>query len=184
MEKILIDASGGRGVARGLLCRSGGSDHEISADRILVCCGYLNTPLLLMRSGNGPSQWRGNPILVENPNIGKHIDGHPFSPSVSALFERPLGDGEVGSLPGYRMIDDFREDAEGRLFLTANFGVSDFPNQNALHAMAPDFGREHKRFIKKKGVLRTGTIRLRMVNPPGAGSLMGKGRCFTGVIIP
>jgi len=180
VEKILIDASGGRGVARGLLCRSGGSDQEISADRILVCCGYLNTPLLLMRSGYGPPEWRGNPIVVENPNIGKHIDGHPFSPSVSALFDRPLGDGATGSLPGHRMIEDFREDAEGRLLLTANFGVSGFPNQDALHPMAPDYGREHKKFIKENGILRTGTIRLRVVKPPGRWFVDGEGKMLYG----
>ena len=167
VEKVLIDANAGRGIARGLLCRSEGSDYEISADRILVCCGYMNTPLLLMRSGYGPPEWAGNPIMVENPSIGKHIDGHPFSPSVSAIFDQPLGDGEFGSVVGYRMVEDFREDAEGRLLLTANFGVSGFPSRDALHPMAPLYGREHKRFMKDKGILRTGTIRLRVVKPSG-----------------
>jgi GMC oxidoreductase len=32
----------------------GGSTCRISADKILVCGGYVNTPLLLMRSGYGP----------------------------------------------------------------------------------------------------------------------------------
>jgi choline dehydrogenase-like flavoprotein len=167
VEKIVIDARGGRGIARGLLCRSDGSDYEIMADRILVCCGYMNTPRLLMRSGYGPPEWTGNPIVVENRNIGKHIDGHPFSPSVSAVFDRPLGDGEFGSLMGYRMIDDFREDAEGRLLLTADFGVSGFPSRDALHPMAPDYGRKHKRFMKNNDILRTGSIRLRVVKPSG-----------------
>ena len=180
VEKILIDASGGRGVARGLLCRSAGSEYEIAAERILVCCGYKNTPVLLMRSGYGPAEWTGNPIVVENPNIGKHIDGHPFSPSVSAIFDRPLGDGEFGSVMGHRMIDDSREDAEGRLLLTANFGVSGFPNRDALHPMAPLYGREHKRFMRDNGVLSTGTIRLRVVKPSGRWSIGPEGEMLYG----
>jgi len=68
---------------------------------------------------------------------------------------------------GYRMIDDFREDAEGRLLLTADFGVSGFPSRDALHPMAPDYGRKHKRFMKNNDILRTGSIRLRVVKPSG-----------------
>lgn len=180
VEKILIDARGGRGIAKGLVCRSQDSNFEILADRILICCGYMNTPLLLMRSGYGPPEWKGNPIVVENPNVGQHIDGHPFSPSVSAIFDQPLGDGKFGSLMGYRMVEDFREDAEGRLLLTANFGVASFPNRDAVHPMAPDYGREHKRFMKEKGVLRTGTIRLRVVKASGRWFINPEGKLLYG----
>ena len=35
-------------------------------------------------------------MLVENPNVGQHIDGHGFLPGISALFDEPMGDGEAG----------------------------------------------------------------------------------------
>jgi len=136
VEKILIGATGRGGIARGLVCRTEGSDYQILADKILVYGAYVNTPLLLMRSGYGPGQWRGNPIVVENPNIGKHVDGHPFGPAVSALFDEPLGDGRLGSIVGYHIIDDVRSDGEGRLLIHGNFGVSGLPSRDALHPMA------------------------------------------------
>ena len=176
VEKILIEATGGRGIARGLVCRTGGSNYQISADKILVCGGYMNTPLLLMRSGYGPGEWGGNPIILENPNVGKHIDGHPFGPSISALFDEPLGDGEVGSLVGCHLIDDSQEDAEGRLLFLANFGANGLPSQDALHPMAPPYGREHKKFMKEKGILRTGSVRLSVTKPSGRWSINPEGK--------
>ena len=43
VEKILIDSKGERGVARGLICRNAGSSYEMTADKIIVCCGYSKT---------------------------------------------------------------------------------------------------------------------------------------------
>jgi len=121
-----------------------------------------------MRSGYGPREWKGNPITVENPNIGKHIDGHvrtPGSPSrdkvstgVRAIFDEPLGDGELASIGGYYMINDDRADAEGRLLFRAEFGNSHLPTQAALNTFAPLYGREHKKFMREKGHLCTGYI--------------------------
>lgn len=175
VRKINIETGSGKGAVRGLLCESGGSEFEISADKLLICCGYLNTPLLLMRSGYGPSDWKENPIRIENPNIGKHIDGHPFVPSVSAIFEELLGDGRWGSVVGHHILDDFREDGEGRLLMTASFGVSGLPARDALHSMAPLYGRSHKKFMKKKDVLRTGSISLRVIKPSGRWSIDPEG---------
>jgi len=170
VEKILIDAHGERGVARGLICQNAGSTYELTADKIIVCCGYANTPLLLMHSGYGPREWRGNRILVENSNIGKHIDGHPGVPGVSALFDEPLGDGKAGSIGGYYMIHDDRADGEGRLLFRADFGVNRLPQMAAMNTFAPEFGWEHKKFMQEKGILRTGSLR------PSVGK--GSGRWF------
>jgi choline dehydrogenase-like flavoprotein len=167
VEKIMIDRQGERGVARSLVCRGPNSTYQLAADKIMVCCGYLGTPLLLMRSGYGPSQWKGNPIIVENSNIGKHMDGHPFTPGVSALFDEPLGDGELGSVGGYFMIHDEQADGEGRLLFRANFGSSRRPSQAALNAFAPLYGREHKKFIREKGILRTGSLSPSNSKPSG-----------------
>ncbi|MBI2821409.1 MAG: GMC family oxidoreductase, partial [Acidobacteria bacterium] len=176
VEKILIDAKGGRGVARGLICRGKASTYEMKAGHIILACGYEKTPLLLMRSGHGPADWAGNPITVVNPNIGKHIDGHPRIPGISALFDEPLGDGVVGTVRGYYMIHDDRADGEGRLLLRADLGGGDVPDIAALNVFAPDFGREHKKFMREKGIFRTGSLNPAMAKSPGRWSIDPRGK--------
>jgi choline dehydrogenase-like flavoprotein len=167
VERILIDAKGERGVARGLICNNLGSTYEMTADHIIMACGYRKTPMLLMRSGYGPPEWAGNPIVVTNPNIGKHIDGHPRIPGISAVFDERMGDGEVGSVRGYFMINDDREDALGRLLFRADLGGGSFPHQAALNVWAPEFGKEHKKFMQEGGIFHTGTLNPSMAKSPG-----------------
>ena len=154
-------------MSRGLLCQNQGSSYELAADKIIVSAGYHGTPLLLMRSGYGPKEWRGNPIIVENPNIGKHIDGHRPIRGVSALFDEPMGDGELGNIGGYFMIHDERADGEDRLLFRASFGNSRLPSQAALSEFAPLYGREHKKFMREKVVLRTGSLSPGVCKPSG-----------------
>ena len=158
VEKILIEKEGARPIARGFACTSQGSNYELRADKVIVCCGYLNTPFLLLRSGYGPKEWRKNPITIENPNIGKHLDGHPRTPGLRAIFDEPMGDGEFASFLGYWFIHDERSDAEGRLLFRANFGVGTLPNRAAVHPLAPTYGWEHKKFMRENGILRTGRL--------------------------
>jgi choline dehydrogenase-like flavoprotein len=167
VEKILIDRQGERGVARGLVCSSGGSSYELEADKIIVSGGFMGSPLLLMRSGYGPREWRGNPIIVENPNVGQHIDGHARTPGVSALFDEPMGDGDLANIGGYYMIHDEQADGEGRLLFRAGFGSMRLPSQAALNSYAPWYGREHKKWIKEKGILRTGSLSPSNSKPSG-----------------
>ena len=180
VEKINIEARAGRGIARSLACRTGGSNYEIQADKIIVCAGFTNTPLLLMRSGYGPREWRGNPILVENANIGKHIDGQPPTPGVSGWFDEPLGDGDLGSVGGYTMIHDSRPDAEGRLRLNASFGTAQLPSQAAMSPFAPAYGRAHKQFMREKGILRAGNIGLLVTKPSGRWQIGPDGKLVYG----
>ena len=167
VEKIMLDVQGGRGIARSLACWTDSVQHEIQADKIIVAAGFTNAPLLLMRSGYGPTEWHQNPILVENQNIGKHIDGHPPLPGVSGLFDEPLGDGELGSLGGYTMVQDGRSDAEGRIRFSGSFGGSQLPAAAALNPFAPHYGRDHKQYMKNKGYLRTGSVSMTVVKPAG-----------------
>jgi len=167
VEKILIDVKGERGVVRGLVCLSGGTRYQMTAEKVMICCGIRRTAPLLMHSGYGPPDWRGNPILVANPNVGQHIDGHGFLPGVSALFDEPMGDGEAGSLRGHFMIHDDRADGEGRLLFRASFGVPRLPDRAALNVFAPPFGQAHKRFMREKGILRTGSLRPSVAKPSG-----------------
>ena len=153
---------------------------QIQADKIIACAGFTNTPLLLMRSGYGPREWRGNPILVENANIGKHIDGQPPSSSVSGWFDEPMGAGDLGSVGGYTMIHDSRPDAEGRLRIGASFGTSQLPSQAALSPFAPPYGRAHKQFMKEKGILRSGSISMTVAKPSGRWQIGPDGKLIYG----
>jgi choline dehydrogenase-like flavoprotein len=175
VERVLIEAKGGRGAAKGLICRDANATYEIQADHIILACGYRRTPMLLMQSGYGPPEWAGNPIKVVNPNIGKHIDGHPRIPGISALFDEPLGDGSVGSVRGYFLIDDDRPDALGRLLLRADLGGGAYPQMAALSGFAPEFGKQHKRWMKDKGIFRTGSLNPAMAKAAGRWSFDSKG---------
>ncbi len=158
VERVLIAAKGERGVASGLACSSEGSSYELTADHIILSCGTRKTALLLMRSGYGPADWRENPVFVENPNIGKHIDGHPRGPRISALFDEPVGNGEVGAIRGYYMVNDDRADGEGRVLFRADLGGNAYPHTAALNTFAPDFGQEHKQFMRENGILKVGSL--------------------------
>ena len=175
VEKVLIEPKGKRGVASGLICRDAESTYEIQADHIIMACGFRKTPLLLMRSGYGPPEWAGNPITVVNPNIGKHIDGHPRIPGISAIFDEALGDGLVGSVRGYFIIHDDRPDALGRLLLRADLGGGAYPQTTALNRFAPEFGQAHKDWMKNKGILRTGSLNPSMAKATGRWSFDSRG---------
>lgn len=180
VEKILIEMQGERGVARGLVCHSQGSSHTLIADKTIVSCGYMGSPLLLMRSGYGPKEWRGNPIIVENSNVGQHIDGHARTPGVSALFDEQLGDGELSNIGGYYMIHDERSDGEGRLLFRAGFGGMRLPSQAALSSYAPWYGRDHKAWIREKGILRTGSLSPSNSKPSGRWHINPDGQLLYG----
>lgn len=175
VEKIVIDAKGNRGIANGLICRDEESTYEITADHIIISCGYKRTPMLLMRSGYGPPEWEGNPITITNPNIGKHIDGHPRIPGISAIFDEPLGNGIVESVRGYYLIHDDRPDALGRLLLRADLGGGSYPHTAALNVFAPEFGKEHKQWMHDKGIFRTGSLNPSMSKASGRWSFDPKG---------
>ncbi|MEE8348895.1 MAG: GMC family oxidoreductase [Acidobacteriota bacterium] len=175
VERVVIEPKGRRGVATGLICRDAESTYEIQADHIIMACGFRKTPILLMRSGYGPPEVADNPITVVNSNIGKHIDGHPRIPGISALFDEPMGDGSVASMRGYFLINDDRPDALGRLLLRADLGGSAYPHTAALNTFAPEFGKAHKNWMKDKGLARTGSLNPAMAKASGRWSLDAKG---------
>ncbi len=180
VQRVIIEARGKRGVANGLICRDAESTYEIAADHIIMACGFRNTPKLLMRSGYGPPDWAGNPITVVNPNIGKHIDGHPRIPGISAIFDEPVGDGSVAAVRGYFLILDDRKDALGRLLIRADLGGGAYPQTAALNTWAPEFGKDHKRWMKGGGIFRTGTMNPAMAKGAGRWSFDPQGNLVYG----
>ena len=58
------------------------------------------------------------------------------------------------------MIDDERADGESRLLFRSELGAGEIPEAAALNVFAPEFGREHRKFMQEKGIFRTGSLLL------------------------
>ena len=74
---VLQDSSGSSKKATGVELASG---QILKANKeVIVCCGALRTPQLLMLSGIGPAdelQKHSIPLLVEAPDVGKSLFDH------------------------------------------------------------------------------------------------------------
>jgi choline dehydrogenase len=73
--RVLFD--GRRAV--GVEYRRGGEMRSARAREVVLAGGAVNTPQLLMLSGIGPGaalQAMGLPVLVDNPNVGRHLSDH------------------------------------------------------------------------------------------------------------
>jgi choline dehydrogenase len=102
--RILFDGDRARGVE----CRRGGDAVRLSARReVIVCCGALNSPQLLLRSGIGaPDELSalGIPVVSDVPEVGANLSDHlvtgavftadqgvPAGPTAVAAFTRSAG---------------------------------------------------------------------------------------------
>ncbi|MET4637272.1 GMC family oxidoreductase N-terminal domain-containing protein [Mycetocola sp. 2940] len=77
VERILLD----NGRAGGAVLREkDGSLRELRARReVIVCCGAIDSPALLMRSGIGPAavlEAAGVPVTVDLPGVGENLQDH------------------------------------------------------------------------------------------------------------
>jgi len=108
--RILIDRDAGRPIARGVLIKKldlpdeiyPGDDFAdwdrakeitILAKKVIVSCGDLETPPLMYASGYGSKEDCGANLKVENPNVGKNIDGHygeGGQPGVTGIFDEDV----------------------------------------------------------------------------------------------
>ncbi len=81
-----------------------GETRRADADAVVVACGSLSTPQLLMRSG------------LENPNIGRHLGLHPTQ-FVFGLFDEPQDSHMVAPISSHCF--DFAADADGGFVVEA-----------------------------------------------------------------
>lgn len=103
--RILFDGDRAHGVA----CRRGGQSVALTARReVIVCCGALNSPQLLLRSGIGaPHELSalGIPVVSALGEVGMNLSDHlvtgavftadrgvPAGPTAVAAFARSAGD--------------------------------------------------------------------------------------------
>ncbi|MFC9551194.1 mycofactocin system GMC family oxidoreductase MftG [Rhodococcus sp. NPDC056960] len=66
--------------AVGVEVESGGVRRTVHAGRVVLAAGAVETPVLLMRSGVGPSEHlrdNGIPVIVDLPGVGTDFSDHP-----------------------------------------------------------------------------------------------------------
>jgi choline dehydrogenase-like flavoprotein len=167
VERIIIEKKGARPTASGIVYKQRGQSVELRGSKIMLAAGVIGTPRLLFKSGYGPKDQLGKNVIVENPNIGKHLDGHAAI-FVQAYFDEPIKDGSRGAAPGgFYFFDDAGPNAYGRVRIkdSSMIGV-DPPWELAFSPFAPEFGREHKAFMKKARMHRGGTL-VEIMKPEG-----------------
>ena len=90
---LRLELSGGRARAVHVEREGGGHDRVAARKEIIVCCGSVDTPRLLMYSGIGPrAQLEGLGIEVEHdlPGVGENLIDHPESIIIWKL-RKPMG---------------------------------------------------------------------------------------------
>lgn len=166
VEKIIFD---GR-KATSVVCRQEDREDLIYGDNILLSGGTNQTPLLLWKSGYGPADILGSNTVINNPNVGQHAHAH-FGLFLRALFPNPIKEGDRGWNAGTFIISDIKSNAQDRLLIQdSGMGGPESPDQVALSEFAPEFGRDHKTFMKS-GAKRLGRTSIWIVPGELEGSL-------------
>lgn len=176
VERVIIEKKGARPAAKGIVFEKEGRTIELHAQKVILSAGVVGTPLLLFRSGCGPKEDLGSNLIVENNNIGKHLDIHPAI-MVNAYFDEPIKDGSRGAAPaGFFFFDDAGPNAYGRLRIkdSGMIGIEE-PWKLAFSPFAPDFGREHKRFMREAR-MHSGGILVVLKKPEGYRGRIDLGR--------
>jgi 5-(hydroxymethyl)furfural/furfural oxidase len=73
--RILFDGQRVTGIA----ARRGGDTFDIAAPEVVVSCGAVHSPALLLRSGIGPAEdlrQFGIPIVADRPGVGRNYQNH------------------------------------------------------------------------------------------------------------
>ncbi|MEM6640573.1 MAG: GMC oxidoreductase, partial [Pseudomonadota bacterium] len=75
VHKVNFDGTRGRGVSG----QRDGVPFDVSAGRVLLCGGAINSPQLLMLSGVGPADHlrkHGIDVVVDQPEVGQNLQDH------------------------------------------------------------------------------------------------------------
>ena len=99
VEKIVIKDQR----AKAVQCRQHGLERMFVARReVILCAGAINSPKLLQLSGIGPGEllYQYNiPVLVDQPNVGRHLQDH-LGISYYYRANRPTLNDVLGNWPG------------------------------------------------------------------------------------
>ncbi|MBI2820914.1 MAG: GMC family oxidoreductase, partial [Acidobacteria bacterium] len=165
VDHIVIERQGTSLAARGIAYTQAGVGKVARAPRVIVCCGTTGTPVLLYRSGFGPKDLLQGKLLVENDHVGRHLDGDLSGASLDmiALFDEDIhvGEGRIPTLLVHEHGDRNKLTLRG---VAPVAYTSQYPDLMALYSVAPDFGWEHKAFMKR-AVKRIGILSVGLKAP-------------------
>lgn len=160
VDHILIEKqTNGRPVATGVAYKDKtGQMREVRAARVIVATGAVGTALLLYRSGYGPREYLGDKLVVENKNVGRHLDVD-LENNIWGFFPEPITPEDDGS--GANMSTTIKPKPYGELTtqLIGALHVSLDPHDAALRPFAPQFGWKHKEYMRSKAHQRIARIR-------------------------
>ena len=169
IERVIIEKDvNGKAVAKGIQYVRDGKQEQLLAGKVIVSCGIIGTPRLLMKSGYGPRELLGTQLIVPNDNIGRHIIGDT-SRNLFAIFQEEIKETQFGASGAcHHILQDTNKDGVLRLRIKDSFmNRIDFPWQQALSELAPDFGWEHKNYMEEIALKKIGGIKASVQNPVG-----------------
>ena len=151
VQKVLIEkVAGRRPIATGVVYRDeAGRMHEVKAARVVLSTGTFGTPVMLYASGYGPRDYLGTKLIVENKNVGAHLDGDA-GVRVRALWPEPLR--PVRGASAYDWAN-MKPGPRGELTvkITGSKMASwahKYPHPPAFSEFAPGFGMDLKDFMR------------------------------------
>ena len=160
VDRVIIEKRGSDFVATGAWAEQGGTKVKFSADKVLLCASINGTPWILYNSGYGPKELLGKDLMVENPNVGRNVDGQFSMESFPAYFASPIKEGSPGSPGAYFFFQDGAPNGNDRLIFRETLCGMEIPDSMAVHEFAPPFGWEHKKFMQKRGDHIAGRVSL------------------------
>ncbi len=185
VEKIVIEKKGSRPVATGVVYRKDGSLHQARGNTIIAACGYNGTPRLLYRSGYGPREKVQGELIVENANVGKWLVSSLNVPGANCWFDWPIKYPDIGT-HGVYYIERTTPRGMNDLVVREDFGSREgtgrFPEDFAMSALAPDFGRDFKAYMKDS-TTHVGNIGIELSKNPLRGEIDTSGRSVFGGLV-
>jgi choline dehydrogenase-like flavoprotein len=149
VHHVILEKRGRTPVATGIAYTRDGRRREARAPRVIVACGTNGTPLVLYQSGYGPKDVLGNRLVVQNENVGRHLSGDIAGLDILMSFGEDI---HVGAGGGCNAVLHQEEDGYRNVLTLSGIGAisytNRYPDLMALLPVAPDFGREHKAFMK------------------------------------
>ena len=164
--QIVIEKQGAAGVVKGVTYQRNGEIHQAVANKVVVSCGAWGTPVLLARSGYGPRDALGAKTIVDNPNIGRNLDGDTTF-DIPVLFDQDVKEAGRGTNGGYYwFVDDPQySDSSGRVRIAEDLTKIVYPHVAAVSEFASAFGKAHMDFMRTAN-RRMGWLTVSLTKPP------------------
>ncbi len=155
VDQVIFEKKGARWTRAGVWYTTAGEVPRRARAKKVMLAGGVKNALLLYASGYGPRDLLGDKLVVENPNVGEHLDGHirsvmePLTARFEDMMVHEPGDGNYG----FWFVDDKDSRGSERLFI---FSGADYQGSNyqgaqsyALSPWAPEFGRRHMDWMRE-----------------------------------